>query len=118
MEKQENEIGSRDMRLLERLLLLRIMDSLWAQHLMVMENIRETEANLSLSQMNPLDTYKRRGYELFQLLLSSIRQDVAKTIFKINSSTLRTLQITSSNNAASFLSISWARPIKLQILRL
>ena len=61
MKNRKNEIGSRDMRLLERLLLRRIMDSLVAQHLMVMENIREyLKLNLSLSQMNPLKIPNKR----------------------------------------------------------
>jgi preprotein translocase subunit SecA len=83
-DQKEKEIGSQDMRLLERLVMLRIMDSLWIEHLTAMENMRQEANWQTLRQVKAVDAYKSQGYQQFQLLMDTIRQDVARTIFHVN----------------------------------
>ena len=61
--------------------MLRTMDSLWIEHLTAMEYMRLEAGWQSLRQVKAVDAYKNRGYEQFQLLLDTIRHDVARTIF-------------------------------------
>lgn len=83
-DQKEKETGPQDMRLLERLVMLRVMDSLWVEHLTEMENKRQ-QANLdTLQQMKAVDSYKRIGYSQFQLLLDTIRQEVVRTIYHVS----------------------------------
>jgi preprotein translocase subunit SecA len=82
-EQREKEIGSENMRLLERLVMLRVIDSLWIEHLTRMEEIRLEAGWQTLRQVKAVDAYKSQGYRQFQLLLSTIRHDVARTIYRV-----------------------------------
>jgi preprotein translocase subunit SecA len=83
-DQKEKETGPQDMRLLERLVMLKIMDSLWIEHLTAMENMRQEANWQTLRQVKAVDAYKSQGYQQFQLLMDTIRQDVARTIFHVN----------------------------------
>jgi preprotein translocase subunit SecA len=83
-EDKEKATGSQDMRLLERLVMLRIIDELWVEHLTAMENARQESNWQTLRQVKAVDAYKNQGYQNFQLLLDTIRQEVARMIFHVN----------------------------------
>jgi preprotein translocase subunit SecA len=83
-EQKEQEIGSENMRLAERVVMLRTIDSLWMEHLTAMDHLRQRVGLHAVSQVNPLVMYKKEGHALFQSLLDSIQHDVAHTIFKVN----------------------------------
>ena len=82
-EAREREIGSDGMRVLERLVMLRIIDSLWIEHLTEMEQMRQGIGLEAVGQRDPLVAYKRQGHERFQYLLSTIQHDVAHTIYHV-----------------------------------
>ncbi|MFC1943581.1 preprotein translocase subunit SecA [Chloroflexota bacterium] len=80
-EQREEESGPDTMRMLERLVMLQIIDNLWIEHLTTMEDIRQQAGWQSLRQVKAADAYKSQGYEQFQVLLDTIRHDVARTIY-------------------------------------
>jgi preprotein translocase subunit SecA len=82
-EQREAEMGANDMRVLERLIMLRTMDNLWREHLTAMENMRREAGWQSLRQIRPVDAYKKEGYKQFQVLLSTIQHDVVHTIYHV-----------------------------------
>ena len=82
-EEREKEVGPENMRVLERLLMLRIIDSLWVEHLTAMENMRLQAGWQTLRQTRAVDAYKREGYRQFQTLLDTIQHDVAHTIYHV-----------------------------------
>jgi preprotein translocase subunit SecA len=82
-EEREKEVGSDNMRILERLVMLRITDSLWMEHLTVMENMRQGIGLQTMAQRDPLVAYKREGHNLFQNLMASIQRDVVHTIYHV-----------------------------------
>jgi preprotein translocase subunit SecA len=82
-EEREKEVGSDNMRVLERLVMLRITDSLWMEHLTVMENMRQGIGLQAMAQRDPLVAYKREGHNLFQNLTASIQRDVVHTIYHV-----------------------------------
>jgi len=83
-QQKEKETGPQEMRLLERLVMLRVIDDLWVEHLTDMENQRQQASFATLQQMKSQDSYKKIGYEQFQVLLDAIRQHVAQMIFHVN----------------------------------
>ncbi len=83
-EQREKENGPDKMRLLERLVMLQIIDRLWIEHLTAMEHMRLQAGWASLQQMKSTDAYKSTGYQQFQTLLETIRHDVAFTIFHVS----------------------------------
>jgi preprotein translocase subunit SecA len=82
-EEKEKETGSENMRVLERLVMLRTIDSLWVKHLTDMENMREGIGLHAVAQRDPLVAYKTEGHNMFQDLLSAIQHDVAHTIYRV-----------------------------------
>jgi preprotein translocase subunit SecA len=63
--------------------MLRIIDSLWIEHLTEMERMRVEASWESLRQIRPVDAYKNEGFKRFQTLLSTIQHDVAHTIYHV-----------------------------------
>lgn len=82
--EQEEKIGSENMRKLERLVMLRVIDKLWIEHLTMMDQMRQGIGLRAVAQTDPLVAYKREGYTLFESLLASIQHDVAHTIYHVD----------------------------------
>ncbi len=82
-QQKEEETGADKMRLLERVVMLRTIDSLWVEHLTAMDYMRQGIGLQAVAQQNPLVAYKRKSHEMFQELMSTIQHDVAHTIFKV-----------------------------------
>ncbi|MCK4273578.1 MAG: preprotein translocase subunit SecA, partial [Dehalococcoidales bacterium] len=73
-EEREKDTGPEKMRMLERLVMLQIIDRLWVEHLTAMEHMRLQAGWQTLRQTRSVDAYKRSGYEQFQTLLDTIQQ--------------------------------------------
>jgi preprotein translocase subunit SecA len=82
-EQREKEIGAENMRMVERLIMLRVIDSLWIEHLTNMEEMRQQAGWATLQQMKAVDAYKIEGYKQFQNLLEAIQHDVVHTIYHV-----------------------------------
>jgi preprotein translocase subunit SecA len=83
-DQREKEMGEEKMRLLERLLMLQVIDRLWVDHLTIMENERMQAGWQTLRQVKSADAYKNAGFRQFQELLENIRHDVAGLIFHVS----------------------------------
>ena len=83
-EKREQEMEPDKMRLLERLVMLRTIDSLWVEHLTAMDYMRQGIGLQAVAQQNPLVAYKRKSHEMFQELMSTIQHAVVHTIFRVS----------------------------------
>ncbi len=81
---RENEITADRMRLLEKMVLLRTIDTAWVGHIEDMEYLRDSVRLRAYGQRDPLVEYKVEGQRLFDQLLHSIRAQVANAIFKVN----------------------------------
>jgi preprotein translocase subunit SecA len=81
--KREAEHGADTMRTLERLVLLRVIDRLWIEHLTAMDDMRRGIRLQAYGQRDPLVAYKTEGYNMFQALLQNIQYDVAHMIYKV-----------------------------------
>ena len=82
-EEREKELGPDNMRVLERLVMLRTMDNLWIEHLTGMDYMRQGIGLQAIGQRDPLVAYKREGHNLFQSLLRTVQHDVAHTIYHV-----------------------------------
>jgi len=83
-EQREKELGADNMRVVERLVMLRTIDSLWVEHLTAMEHMRQGIGLMAVGQRDPLVAYKTEGHNMFQNLLAAIQHDVAHTIFHVS----------------------------------
>ncbi len=83
-EQREKEQGAENMRLLERLVMLRAIDSLWKDHLTEMDHLRQQASLYAMKQIDPLVAYKKEGHSFFQSLIAGIQHDVVHTIYKVS----------------------------------
>ena len=81
--EKEKELGPQNMRIVERLVMLRAFDSRWVEHLTAMENMRESIGLQSLAQRDPLVAYKTEGHGAFQNLMAGVQHDIVHTIYHV-----------------------------------
>ncbi|CAI8007917.1 Protein translocase subunit SecA [Geodia barretti] len=81
--EREESIGSEQMRLTERFLLMRAIDSHWIQHLTAMENLRTGIGLHAYGQRDPLVMYRSEGQKMFHDLQDRIQRDVVRTLFHV-----------------------------------
>jgi preprotein translocase subunit SecA len=81
---RETQMGVEKMRLVERLVMLQIIDRLWVEHLTAMDHMRLQAGWDTLRQVRSVDAYKNTGYQQFQTLLETIKHDVAAMIFHVS----------------------------------
>ena len=72
-----------NMRVLERLIMLRILDSLWIEPLTAMEGRRREASWQSLRQVRSLDAYRSVGFEQFEELKATYQHDVARAMYHV-----------------------------------
>jgi preprotein translocase subunit SecA len=82
-EAKRGETGEEGIRVLERLVLLRVIDSLWVEHLTAIDDMRRGIGLRAYSQRDPLNEFKIEAYRMFDELKSTIRHDVTHTIFRV-----------------------------------
>ncbi|SMC87318.1 protein translocase subunit secA [Desulfocicer vacuolatum DSM 3385] len=80
---KEALIGEEDTRQLERYIMLQTVDTLWKEHLLNMDHLKEGIGLRSYAQQNPLIIYKKEGYEMFQGLIDRIREETLAILFRI-----------------------------------
>ena len=80
---REERFGSETMREIERFVLLHVVDQKWKDHLYNMDNLREGIHLRSFAQKNPLQEYQQEGFAMFNNMLSSIWEETAKLLFRV-----------------------------------
>jgi len=85
--QRESEIGTEQLRGIERMLLMQTIDVKWKDHLYAMDQLKEGISLRSFAQRDPLIEYKREGFEMFQMMYNTIHQEVSEIIFKIQRAT-------------------------------
>jgi preprotein translocase subunit SecA len=83
-EAREQELGPDTMREVERVVMLRLVDDKWMDHLDAMDQLREGIGLRAYGQKDPLVEYKFEGYEMFQNMINTIQDDVVRYIFRVN----------------------------------
>jgi preprotein translocase subunit SecA len=83
LDEKQREIGSEDFNGLARHIALRIIDRKWMAHLDNMQELRQGIGLRAYGQKDPLTEYKFESYDLFQEMTGSIRQDLVRTLLKI-----------------------------------
>lgn len=79
--EKEGLIGSDQMRELERMILLQIIDSQWKDQLLNMDHLKEGIGLRGYAQRDPLIEYKRESFHLFEELQNRIEEEVIRFLF-------------------------------------
>ena len=80
-EKKEQEITPPVMRELERVVLLRVVDEYWMEHIDAMQDLRQGIRLQSYGNNKPIDVYKQESLTMFEDMISAIQGDTVRRIF-------------------------------------
>ncbi|MEH6616976.1 MAG: preprotein translocase subunit SecA [Porticoccus sp.] len=81
-EQKSEDIGS-DMRIIERQVMLQVVDTLWKEHLSNMDHLRQGIGLRAYAQKNPRQEYKRESFELFQQMLENIKLETIRFLSRV-----------------------------------
>ena len=81
--RKEEQFGSPMLRQLEKIIMLQTIDSLWKDHLLNMDHLKEGIGLRGYGQKNPLQEYQKEGFEMFEEMVGRIQEDVVQKLFTI-----------------------------------
>ena len=82
-EQKEEEFGSEKMREIERVILLRSVDSKWMDHIDNMDHLKQGIGLRAFKQQDPVQAYQMEGSEMFEDMIQNIKLDTVKYIFHV-----------------------------------
>ncbi|MBP3268218.1 MAG: preprotein translocase subunit SecA, partial [Ruminococcus sp.] len=80
---KEEEYGSEVMRELERVILLKVVDTKWMAHIDDMEELKKGIGLRSYGQKNPVVEYRYEGFEMFDAMVDSIKEDTVRMLLTV-----------------------------------
>lgn len=81
-DEKEAELSPEQMREFEKVIVLRSVDSKWMDHIDAMDQLRQGIHLRAYGQIDPLREYQLEGFAMFETMIASIEEDVAKYIMK------------------------------------
>ena len=82
-EAKEAELTEPVMRELERVIMLRVVDEYWMDHIDAMDDLKQGIGLRSYGQHDPVVAYKEEGYEMFQAMITAIREETIRRLFLV-----------------------------------
>jgi preprotein translocase subunit SecA len=82
-ERREQELGTEQLRQIERLVLLNVIDNRWREHLYEMDYLQEGIGLRAMGQKDPLVEYQREGFDMFSTMQDTVKEDFARYIFHV-----------------------------------
>ena len=82
-DKREEDLGHDLLREIERVVLLKVVDTKWMAHIDDMDELKRGIVLRSYGQRNPVVEYRMEGFEMFDAMVDSIREETVRTLFTI-----------------------------------
>ncbi len=82
-EKKEEEFQPERFREIERVVLLKTVDSKWMDHIDAMDQLRQGISLRAMGNEDPVRAYTKEGFEMFEALIASIKEDTVKILLRI-----------------------------------
>ncbi len=82
-EQRETQIGPGILREIERVVLLRVVDIKWMEHLRNMDVLREGISLRAYGQRDPLIEYTREAFDMFDAMIDSIQHDTVRYLYRV-----------------------------------
>jgi preprotein translocase subunit SecA len=82
-EQREAEFTPPVMRQIEKIVMLQTLDSLWKDHLLAMDHLKEGIGLRGYAQQNPLVEYQKEGFAMFEALMATMQKDVVEKCFSV-----------------------------------
>ena len=75
--------GTPVMRELERVIMLRVVDEYWMEHIDAMDDLRQGIGLRAYGNVKPIDAYKQEGFDMFEAMVQGIREEVVRRLFTV-----------------------------------
>ena len=85
--EKEAEIGSEQMREVERMVLLRVVDNRWMDHIDAMDQLKDGIGLRGYGQQDPAVAYAQEGFSMFEELIADIREETVKFCYNVTVTT-------------------------------
>ena len=85
--EKEAEIGSEQMREVERMILLRVVDNRWMDHIDAMDQLKDGIGLRGIGQQDPAVAYAQEGFAMFEELVADIREETVKYCYNVTVTT-------------------------------
>ncbi len=82
-EQKEKSVGPELIRHIEKVVLLQTLDTLWKDHLLNMDHLREGIGLRGYAQKDPIVEYKREGYSMFEAMIKEFSEGVVEKVFHV-----------------------------------
>lgn len=82
-DEKEAIIGAEDMREMERVIMLKVVDQKWMDHIDAMDQLKQNIGARAIGNEDPVRAYANEGFEMFNELNNAIREDTIKYMFRI-----------------------------------
>lgn len=86
-EEKEQEVGEEKMRELEQMILLRVVDNKWMDHIDAMDQLRNGIGLRAVGHQDPAAAYISEGFDMFELMVQSIKEDTVKFCLSVTKNT-------------------------------
>ncbi|MBL8575382.1 MAG: preprotein translocase subunit SecA [Hyphomicrobiaceae bacterium] len=83
MTEKGERFGPEILGYIEKAVLLQTLDRLWREHLVTLDHLRQVIGFRGYAQRDPLNEYKTEAFELFQAMLTSLREDVTRQMMHV-----------------------------------
>jgi len=80
---KEAELTPALMRELERVIMLRVVDEYWMEHIDAMEDLKQGIRLQSYGNTNPVDAYKRESLDMFDEMIAAIRDETVRRLYSV-----------------------------------
>lgn len=82
-QQKEAEIGADKLREVERMILIRVVDNKWMDHIDAMDQLKSGIGLRGLGGQDPAGAYAQEGFDMFELMISSIKEDFVKACYNV-----------------------------------
>ncbi|MGH7984819.1 MAG: preprotein translocase subunit SecA [Candidatus Binataceae bacterium] len=82
-DQREKEFTEPVMRQIEKIVMLQTLDSLWKDHLLAMDHLKEGIGLRGYGQLNPLVEYQKEGFTMFEAMMRVMQEDVVDKVFSV-----------------------------------
>ncbi len=82
-DEKETEIGSQRMRDVEKMILLRVVDNHWMDHIDAMDDLKQGIGLRALGQINPANAYAAEGFDMFEAMVNEIREEAVRHCYNV-----------------------------------
>ena len=82
-DRKEAQYGEKTMRELERVVMLRVVDEYWMDHIDAMDDLKQGIGLRAYGQHDPVIAYKEEGFEMFHAMIQAVREETVRRMFMV-----------------------------------